>query len=99
MSAWSRDDTMHYLNANPLPASFRWRHRDDPPGTDRPVVPSHRSVTGYGKWLRETPYFQGLFEVAHACLEAAPEVGDADWLATQIRAVDRAKPRQDSLPL
>ncbi len=91
MSTWTRDATMVYLNANPLPATLRWHHRDDPPGVDRPVMPSHSNVRGYGKWLRETPYFQGLFELAHAILEDAADLGDADWLAREIQA--RAKAR------
>jgi hypothetical protein len=83
MEPWSRDDTMKYLNANPLPRTFRWTHRD---GGEREVQPAHRAVTGYGKWLRETPYFQGLFELIHAILEMKEELGDAVWLVEEIRA-------------
>lgn len=73
---------MKYLNANPLPVTFKWTHRD---GGDRTVQPSHKSVTGYGKWLRETPYFQGLFELIHDVLTPLDALGDSDWLVAQIR--------------
>jgi kynureninase len=82
-SEWTRDCTMAYLNANPLPVAFKWVHRD---GGERPVQPAHRSVHGYGKWLRETPYFQGLFELIHDVLCRVEDVGDAEWLAEEIRA-------------
>jgi hypothetical protein len=80
---WTRDDTMAYLKANPLPREFTWQHRD---GGRRAVQPSHSSVENYGKWLRETPYFQGLFELCHDILAAAPDLGDADWLAAELAA-------------
>lgn len=89
---------MRYLNANPLPMSFRWKHRDFPEGPERPVQPSHKSVAAYGKWLRETPYFQGLFELVHAVLEAAPELGDCEWLAEEI-IKRRVRADQEKLPL
>lgn len=92
---WTRDHTMLYLNSNPLPLSFKWTHRD---GGERPVQPSHRSVTGYGKWLRETPYFQGLFELIHDILEPLDEVGDGEWLAAQI-ALHQQRAEQEKLPL
>ena len=60
---WTRDATMRYLNEYPLPRDFKWPHRD---GGWREVWPTHRAITAYGKWLRETPYFQGLFELIHA---------------------------------
>jgi hypothetical protein len=94
-NGWTRDATMRYLNANPLPASFRWTHRD---GGERAVQPSHRLVTGYGKWLRETPYFQGLFELIHDLLEQVSEVGDGEWLAAEIMK-RRTLREQEKLPL
>lgn len=94
--SWNRDATMRYLNANPLPAAFKWPHRD---GGERHVLPSHRNVTGYGKWLRETPYFQGLFELIHLILDQAPgELGDGDWLAAEIRR-HQQRTEQEKLPL
>jgi len=82
---WTSDFTQRYLDANPLPADFTWKHRDDVDWkTPRPVHPSHKSVTSYGKWLRETPYFPGLFELAHQVLARSPDVGDAEWLAAEL---------------
>jgi hypothetical protein len=70
-AAWSSDDTMHALTAHPLPESFTWTHRD---GGEHPVQPAHsRLKGGYGKWLRETPYFPGLFEEIHAILVRLPD--------------------------
>ena len=80
---WSRDDTQTYLSANPLPRDFTWPHRD---GGDRPVHPAHTSVNSYGAWLRETPYFRGLFPLIHEILATAPDLGDAAWLAGELRA-------------
>jgi hypothetical protein len=79
---WTGDATMRYLNAFPLPRTFTWPHRDD--GKDRSVAPAHGTVTAYGKWLRETPYFPGLFELAHDILASAPEEFDAEWLPLEL---------------
>ena len=84
MTTWTRDATMRYLNDNPLPADFTWPHRD---GGERPVRPSHTMVEGYGKWLRETPYFPGLFELVHDILDQAEALSDAGWLAAEIRGL------------
>lgn len=84
---WSKHDTQAFLQANPLPRGFKWPHRDhqlDPDGGLRAVQPSQASVENYGKWLRETPYFPGLFELVHDILAAAPDLGDADWLAAEL---------------
>ena len=83
---WTRDKTMNYLNAYPLPETFRWPHRD---GGERPVKPVHAMVDGYGKWLRETPYFPGLFELIHDLIESLPgaDLGDGEWLAERLRAL------------
>lgn len=92
---WTRDHTMRHLNANPLPETFRWPHRD---GGDRVVQPSHKSVAGYGKWLRETPYFQGLFELVHDVCARADALGDGEWLAAEIKKLSVAS-EQPKLPL
>lgn len=87
--AWSKDLTQEYLTANPLPQGFKWPHRDHRDEADgglRDVQPSHKQVTGYGKWLRETPYFPGLFEAAHQILADAEDLGDAEWLAAELNA-------------
>lgn len=75
---------MRALNAVPLPTAFTWPHRD---GGEQAVRPVHGAVIGYGKWLRETPYFPGLFELAHDLLAAAPAEFDADWLPTELQRV------------
>lgn len=73
---------MRCLNSMPLPSTFLWPHRD---GGDRAVQPVHHYVAGYGKWLRETPYFPGLFELAHELLGAAPLRLEASWLPEQLQ--------------
>lgn len=93
---WTLDSTMEYLNEYPLPADFKWPHRD---GGERVAWPTHRGVIGYGKWLRETPYYQGLFELCHHCLELAVlktgEIGDGVWLANELKnEVERKKKEQ-----
>jgi hypothetical protein len=88
-SPWSHDATMRYLNSVPLPATFTWLHRD---GGERAVRPVHAAVSGYGKWIRETPYFPGLFELAHHLLATAPEDFEVEWLPRELeRARDRFK--------
>lgn len=85
---WTLDATMRCLNEHPLPATVQWPHRDD--GKDHAVRPSHGAVTGYGKWLRETPYFPGLFELVYELLKDAPDEFDAEWLPAELARV-RAK--------
>ena len=83
---WTTDATMRLLNRYPLPADFRWPHRDDAPDTDRAVRPVHGFVQGYGKWLRETPYYPGLFELIHDLLTEAPEEFDPRTIAPDLAA-------------
>ena len=91
---WEHADTRAYLDANPLPVGFLWL---DDTRTPRPVLPRHTNVTSYGKWLAETPYFPGLFELIHKILVNAPDLGDADWLAAEL---ERRRPaQQPPLPL
>lgn len=82
---WTHAATLAYLDANPLPVTFLWR---DEKGAARPVWPRHTSVTSYGKWLKETPYFPGLYELIHGILVLADAhsgtVGDAAWLAAEL---------------
>jgi hypothetical protein len=66
---WTKEHTQAWLTGNPLPAGLRWHHRD---GGVRTVTPRYRLTAGYGKWLRETPYFPGLFEAVHEILSAIP---------------------------
>lgn len=95
MSAWDRNLSMSYLNTNPLPADFKWPHRD---GGERLVWPVHSVITGYGKWLRETPYFPGLFELCHELIERAPEQHPADWVATELTALREKHPELRGTP-
>jgi hypothetical protein len=93
--AWTQEHTQEYLKANPLPVDFEWQHRD---GGEKPVVPSHSYLKGgYGKWLRETPYFPGLFELVHDVLVRAELLGDAEWLAGELTAIKAMRGRQESL--
>ena len=58
---WTKDDTERWLGDFPLPADFLWNGLK--------VQPTHRVLKGgYGKWLRETPYHPGLFDLAHEIL-------------------------------
>lgn len=91
---WEHADTRRYLDANPLPPDFLWRGDD---GVSRPVRPRHKSVTGYGKWLHETPYFPHLFEQIHAILVNATALGDAEWLAAELNL--RRPPTQPEFSL
>jgi len=85
---WEKANTERYLTANPLPLTFTWLADD---GVERPVRPRHTTVTSYGKWLHETPYFPGLFELIHRVLVNTPQVGDCDWLAAEL---NRRRPAQ-----
>jgi hypothetical protein len=96
---WSREDTQRYLTANPLPSDFTWKHRDDLRGQRRPVVPSYRIRGGFGKWLRETPYFPGLFELVHEILFHAPYLLPTPELVARLEEVKRAEDAQTELPL
>ena len=89
--SWTLDCTMRLLNGLSLPKDFTWPHRD---GGEQTVWPRHSAVVGYGKWLRETPYFPGLFELAHDILVDAPEEVTTDWLPGRLRAL-RAKLEQE----
>ena len=73
---------MRYLNSVPLPPAFTWPHRD---GGEHAVRPVHAVVIGYGKWLRETPYFPGLFELIHDLLVAAPQDLDVAWVPAELQ--------------
>lgn len=90
---WTKDDTADYLAANPLPVDFRWKHRD---GTLQVVHPSYRTSGGYGKWLRETPYFPGLFEEIHdVIVEAGARLPDIDEIARLLTAERELRAKND----
>ena len=94
-STWTLDHTVDYLTDHPLPTDFRWN--------GRPVVPSHRSVTAYGKWLKETPYHRGLFPIIHRLMQQADvfprrsALSVEDELVGWIAAVFEQKARQSEL--
>lgn len=96
--AWTKDDTAAYLSESPLPSDFLWPHRD---GGERAVVPAHSYLRGgYGKWLRETPYYQGLFELVHELLARLPadaELPTPEQLAKILAEVRRLKGEQANL--
>lgn len=81
---WNEDDTESYLNANPLPADFVWLHLD---GSRQIVRPVHCLRVGFGKWLRETSYFPGLFETAHRLLSATSQC----WLHADKTRLDSSE--------
>jgi hypothetical protein len=64
---WTDDDVERWLTDFPLPADFTWTRTDTTKDKEKiltpntAVRPKHHGVD-YGKWLRETPYFPGLFE-------------------------------------
>jgi hypothetical protein len=92
---WTSNATMRYLNDFPLPRWLCWPHRD---GGEQPVRPSHEKVIGFGKWLRETPYFPGLFELIDDLLDAEPdELGGSEWLARKLTEL-RAKHEKNLTP-
>ncbi len=76
MPPWTKDDTVDYLNANPLPADFTWRGKT--------VVPYYRIHGGFGKWLRETPNHRGLFQVIHELLARIDPLPSAEALALRL---------------
>ena len=79
--AWTPEDTKEYLDANPLPIGFTWKHKD---GGLRAVHPSY-SVASYGKWLRETPNFQGLFEEIHRVIvQAGAKLPSIEQVAAEL---------------
>jgi hypothetical protein len=98
LTEWTHRDTMDYLTANPLPVDFVWRHRDDPPSAkaNKPVHPKY-VVEHYGKWLHDTPYFPGLFELIHDILFHAPTLPSTAGLVEQLVAIRREREGQQTL--
>ncbi len=88
---WSADDTEELLNIEPLPAGFKWRLTKTSSRAMRgelvDVQPAHRDLA-FGKWLRETPYFQGLFELAHqVVVEAGAKLPSGEEIAARLTAL------------
>lgn len=83
---WTKDDTEAFLTEFPLPASFTWPGKD---GKALAVCPKYTLHGGYGKWLRETPYYPGLFDAVHTVL-ATDDAALGDE-AVMLRALERAR--------
>lgn len=98
---WTADDTERYLREYPLPADFRWPHRDradDGSEVLAPVLPSYRLHKGYGFWLRTTPYFPGLFEEIHqVLLSIGDELPTPERLAEILHQRRAARGQQTNL--
>lgn len=92
---WTKDDTQAFLTAFALPPDFAWPTKG---GGLRKVCPSYQ-ITEYGKWLRETPYFPGLFEAAHGVLvrHSAEILAEPPDLPPEqgrlLRELDLARPK------
>lgn len=98
---WTKLDTMAYLTANPLPTDFTWRRSDgrkdaDNRGALAAVQPTY-AVADYGKWLHDTPYYQGLFELIHDLLFNAPRLPEIHDLARQLTAIRAEREGQQKL--
>jgi hypothetical protein len=92
---WDDIATEGWLTEYPLPADFTWQDRY---GRERAVLPSYRIKGGYGKWLAETPYFPGLFELIHKILARAPsdQPLTAEWLVAEL---DEYRPKGEQQTL
>jgi hypothetical protein len=91
---WTKADTMEYLSTNPLPQDFAWRHKN---GQLTAVQPSY-AVSDYGKWLHDTPYFQGLFELIHdLILAAGSTLPDIGAIVAQLNQIRREREGQGKL--
>ena len=93
---WSEIQTEGWLTEYPLPVDFTWPDRY---GRERRVLPTYRIKGGYGKWLAETPYFPGLFELCHRLLALAPseQLLTAEWLAMELNRRRPAGEQQNLL--
>lgn len=80
---WDDIASEGWLTEYPLPIEFTWPDRY---GHERRVLPTYKLKGGYGKWLAETPYFPGLFELCHRILARAPanQVLTPEWLVAEL---------------
>lgn len=91
---WTKADTMDYLSANPLPTDFKWRRRDGELVSPQPTY----AISNYGKWLHDTPYFQGLFELVHELvLAAGSTLPDVETLVAQLDRIRKEREGQMNL--
>lgn len=94
---WTPDRTERYLNAFPLPEGFTWLDRN---GHWKPVRPAHAErilevQRTYGKWLAETPYFPGLFELIHRLMVLHP----GETVPTSREMAEKLEPERVALRL
>jgi hypothetical protein len=102
---WTDDDVMRWLDDFPLPADFTWTRTDRVKDSKEKILtpntavrPAHLGVA-YGKWLRETPYFPGLFEQIRDIIREIPPgatLPTPEELATRLRT-GPTKTRQATL--
>lgn len=90
---WTKDNTRAYLDAFPLRPDFMWPGKD---GVYRAVCPSY-AITSFGKWLRETPYYPGLFDAVHEALIRFGEDLPSDDRALEAE-LERVRPPAASPP-
>ncbi len=92
---WDAVNTEGWLTEFPLPPDFYWPDRY---GKERSPMPSYRIKGGYGKWLAETPYFPGLFELIHRILARAPsdQPLTIEWLIDEL---NKYRPRGEQQTL
>lgn len=93
---WDDLATEGWLTEYPLPPDFTWPDRY---GKERSVLPTYRIKGGYGKWLKETPYFPGLYELIHRILALAPAEQELtpEWLVARLNEARRACGEQQTL--
>lgn len=99
--AWTHADTMAYLDENPTPVDFTWFHKNkDAHG--RPILavvkPKYTLSGGFGKWLHDTPYFPGLFELIHDLLfHSGATLPDIDTLVAHLDRIKAERTGQGEL--
>lgn len=80
-----------------------WIHRDtSKDGTPRLdyAKPKYAIHDGYGKWLHDTPYFPGLFELIHDLLfHSGDTLPDIEALCATLETIKRGRLGQLSLNL
>ena len=97
---WTDDDVMRWLDDFPLPADFTATRVDRVKDSDEkiftpntPVRPAHHGIK-FGKWLRETPYFPGMFEQIRDIIRAIPTADQGGILPTPEQLAEMLKSGQ-----
>jgi hypothetical protein len=94
---WTKDHTQAWLTGNPLPAGLRWLDHNDNLLPVEPRFPILTTSFSYGKWLRDNPYFPGLFEAVHDILSSAFRDATLPTMDQLLRELELA--RKDYPPL